>query len=93
MALRKWFVLMCGIVAMACCQAATLLFEATFDEGTTADFAMGDATPYFTRDTVAGLADGLHGKAVRIGGWQKLMTPGTTNFGNVKNCGMNLLPR
>ncbi|MBO7742209.1 MAG: hypothetical protein J6S21_06605 [Victivallales bacterium] len=26
------------------------------------------------------LADGISGKAIRIGGWQKLMTPGTTTF-------------
>ena len=58
---------------------AELLFDASFDKGTAADSAKGDAAPYATSDTAAALADGLHGKAVRIGTWKELMTPGTTD--------------
>ena len=59
--------------------AANPLFKADFDNGFNADFAKGDAAPFAVADKLEMLTDGISGKALRIGHWEGILTPGTTD--------------
>ena len=59
--------------------AANPLFKADFDNGCNAEFAKGDAAPFAVADKLEMLTDGISGKALRIGHWEGILTPGTTD--------------
>ncbi len=58
--------------------AANVTFEASFDGSFNAGVAKGASAPLKILETVDPFADGLKGKAVKIGPWKDMPTPGTT---------------
>ena len=70
-------ILLLGIIAPIL-SAANPLFKADFENGFKADFAKGNASPTTVADKLEMQTDGISGKALRIGIWDNILTPGTT---------------
>lgn len=60
--------------------AAEPVFMASFDNGVDADWANGDKKPRAISEELEPFADGVAGKAVRIGAWDGMLTRGTTEI-------------